>query len=278
MKQFDVTKTIQLGVLLTCLLLFAGCGKGETSESDAAKEEITTLKISTVSVPHAEILEHIADDLEEDGVKLELSILSDGLQANQQTADGQFDANFFQHTPYLEQVNEDSDLSLVEIGGVHIEPFGVYSREVDALEDLPENAKVSIPKDPVNFSRALELLAANDVITLDPGKEQDFTLEDVTENDKDLEFIPVESQMLVHSLDDVDAAAINTNYALEGEFRPTEDALIIEGKSSPYVNILVARADNQDDAAIQTLKEHLTSDKVKTFIEETYDGAVVPAF
>lgn len=263
-------------IAMTCLsiLLLSACGKGEASNTDGN----TTLNISTVSIPHAEILEVIADDLEAEGITLELSILSDGIQSNQQTADGQFDANFFQHTPYLEQVNKDRGLDLVEVAGVHIEPFGVYSNTLDSIDDLPDQAKVSIPKDPVNFSRALELLAANQIIELDEEKTGDYTLQDITKNDKNIEFTAVDSELLVHSLEDVDAAAIHTNYALEGDFKPLEDALIIEGNQSPYVNILVARPDNVEDEAIQILKEQLHSDKVKEFIEEEYNGAVVPAF
>jgi len=272
-KKLNIFHILIIGLLGVFLL--SACGDSEASD---AQEETKKLKVSTVSIPHAEILEEISDDLAEDGVELELSILSDGIQSNQQTADGQFDVNFFQHTPYLEQVNEDSGLDLVEVTGVHIEPFGVYSRNIDSIDELSDKAKVSIPKDPVNFSRALELLAANDLIELDEEVEDEYRLEDITKNDKDLEFIAVDSELLVHSLDDVEAAAISTNYALEGGFHSTEDALIIEGNDSPYVNILVARPDNKDDEEVQILVEHLKTDKVKEFIEKEYEGAVVPAF
>lgn len=272
-KKFKNFHILMIGLLGVFLL--SACGDSEASD---AQEETKKLKVSTVSIPHAEILEEISDDLAEDGVELELSILSDGIQSNQQTADGQFDVNFFQHTPYLEQVNEDSGLDLVEVTGVHIEPFGVYSRNIDSIDELSDKAKVSIPKDPVNFSRALELFAANDLIELDEEADGEYTLENITKNEKDLEFIAVDSELLVHSLDDVEAAAIGTNYALEGGFHSNEDALIIEGNESPYVNILVARPDNQEDEAIQTLVKHLNSDKVKEFIENEYEGAVVPAF
>src|SRR5690625_2707942 len=274
MKEYEVDLDINNVTLRGTLLLAVSV----ISVASDTKDKNTTIKVSTVSITQAEIIEEITDDLAADGVELELSILSDGVQSNQQTADGQFDVNFFQHTPYLEQVNEDSGLDLVEVAGVHIEPFGVYSRQIDSIDDLSDKAKVSIPKDPVNFSRALELLAANDVIELDEEMQGDYTLEDITKNEKDLEFIAVDSELLVHSLDDVEVAAINTNYALEGDFNPMEDALIIEGNESPYVNILVARPDNQEEEAIQILMKHLKSDKVKEFIEEEYDGAVVPAF
>ncbi len=265
-------------ILLVGLFLLVGCGAKKSSSESSLENEEVTLKISASSIPHAEILEFLAEDLKKAGIKLDLSITSDGIQTNQQTADGQFDANFFQHTPYLEQVNEDSGLDLVNVTGVHIEPFGVYSKEIDSIEQLSNNAQVAIPKDPVNFSRALELFAANGVIELDETKDGDYLLKDITKNEKNIEFIAVDSALLVHSLDDVEASAINTNYALEGGFIPLEDALIIEDSESPYVNILVSRPDNKDNEAIQKLAKALTSEKVREFIEKEYEGAVVPAF
>lgn len=265
--------------LFAGLFLLIGCGNqasGNTKEK--ANQEDVTLKISASSIPHAELLEFVAEDLEQEGISLDISITSDGIQTNQQTADGQFDANFFQHTPYLEQVNEDSGLDLVNVKGIHIEPFGVYSKEIESIDQLSQNAQVAIPKDPVNYSRALELFAANGVIELSDKKDGDYLLEDITKNEKNIEFIAVESALLVHSLDDVEASAVNTNYALEGGFVPLEDALIIEDSESPYVNILVTRSDNKEDAAIQKLADALTSDKVREFIEKEYEGAVVPAF
>lgn len=255
------------------LLSAAGCGEGEASE-----DEEVTLKIGASSVPHAEILEFIAPDLEADGINLEIVISTDGIQTNQQTADGDLDGNFFQHTPYLEQVNEDSGLDLVVVEGIHIEPFGVYSKEINSIDELSDGAQIAIPNNPSNFSRALLLFADHGVITLDETKSGDFLLEDITENNKNLEFIPVDPPLLVHSLDDVEASAINTNYALEADLQPLEDSLIIEGSDSPYVNILVSRPDNKDSEPIQKLADALTTEKVREFIEENYDGAVVPAF
>jgi len=270
MNRWNNIRSISL-LLLISLIFLSACG----SKGD---DEVVKLKIGAASVPHAEVLEHIESDLNSEGIELEIFIVSDGVQTNTQTADGQLDANFFQHVPYLTQVNEDSGIDLVSVIDVHVEPFGVYSNKIDSINDIPENGKVSIPQDPVNFSRALELLAENGVIELDQAKTADFTLEDITTNEKNIEFIPVQAEVLVHSLDDVDASAISANYALEGGFNPVDDSLIIEGSSSNYVNILVARQDNKDDQAIQTLAQLLTSDKVKEFIEEKYDGAVIPVF
>ncbi|WP_141992629.1 MetQ/NlpA family ABC transporter substrate-binding protein [Bacillus sp. B4EP4a] len=273
-------KWLSVTILTIALLVLGACGNNEQtgSESKGDKDEVVTLKISAASIPHAEILEFIAPDLEKQGVKLDVVISTDGIQTNQQTANKELDANFFQHTPYLEQVNKDSGLNLVNVKGVHIEPFGVYSKKIKSIEELSDGAKVAIPKDPVNFSRALQLFAANNIIELDGSKSGDYTIEDITKNDKKIEFIAVDSPLLVHSLDDVEASAINTNYALEGGLKPLDDALIIEGKDSPYVNILVARPDNKDDKAIQKLANALTTEKVKEFILDKYEGAVVPAF
>ncbi|MGW6382580.1 MetQ/NlpA family ABC transporter substrate-binding protein [Peribacillus butanolivorans] len=273
-------KWLLVTILTVFLLVLGACGNDEqtSSQSKGDKDEEVTLKISAASIPHAEILEYIAPDLERQGVKLDVVISTDGIQTNQQTADKELDANFFQHTPYLEQVNKDSGLNLVNVKGVHIEPFGVYSKKIKSIGELSDGAKVAVPKDPVNFSRALQLFAANNIIELDSSKSGDYTIEDITKNDKKIEFIPVDSPLLVHSLDDVEASAINTNYALEGGLKPLDDALIIEGKDSPYVNILVARPDNKDDKAIQKLANALTTEKVKEFILDKYEGAVVPAF
>lgn len=273
-------KWLSLTFVLLLSVVLGACGKEEqaTSKGTENKNKEVTLKISASSTPHAEILEHIAPDLKKQGVKLDIVITQDGIQTNQQTADKELDANFFQHTPYLEQVNKDSGLDLVKVVGVHIEPFGVYSKKIKSIKELSNGAKVALPKDPVNFSRGLLLFADNGLIKLDRSKKGNYTLEDITENDKKIEFIPVDGPVLVRSLDDVEASAINTNYALEGGFKPLKDALIIEGSKSPYVNILVSRPDNKDDEAIQKLAKALTSEKVKQFIEEKYEGAVVPAF
>lgn len=275
-------KWLSVAFLSLVLLVLGACGKEEvkptSTESKAETTEEVTVKISASSTPHAEILEYIAPDLEKEGVKLDVVITEDGIQTNQQTADGELDANFFQHTPFLEQVNKDSGLDLVNVVGVHIEPFGVYSKKIKSITELSKGAKVAVPKDPVNFSRALLLFADNHIIELDSEKTGDYTIEDITKNDKKIEFIAVDGPLLVRSLDDVEASAINTNYALEAGFQPTKDALIIEGSESPYVNILVSRPDNKDDEAIQKLAKALTSEKVRTFIEDKYKGAVVPAF
>lgn len=273
-------KILLLAVFAVGLLVLGACGKseGDASASDGNGDKEVTLKISASSIPHAEILEFIGPDLEKEGVKIETVLTTDGIQANQQVAEKELDANFFQHEPYLEQVNKDSGLDLVSVTGTHIEPFGVYSKKIKSIDEVSDGAKVGIPKDPVNFSRALLLLASADLIELNKEKSGDYLLQDITKNDKNLEFVPVDAELLVRTLDDTEISTINANFALEANYNPLEDALLIEGSSSPYVNILVSRPDNKDDEAIQKLAAALTSEKVKDFILEKYEGAVVPAF
>lgn len=169
-------KKIWLLLISTLFIVLAGC----TDSGQAKKDETVTLKVGAASVPHAEVLEYLADDLAKDGVKLNISILKDAVQTNQQTADGELDFNYFQHIPFLEQTNKESNLDLVSVKGIHIEPFGVYSKTINDIKDLPQNAKVAVPNDVVNFSRALLLFKNNHLIELDDAKKNDYTVEDIT--------------------------------------------------------------------------------------------------
>lgn len=269
-------------ILLILLMIASGCGNNDSAASTGTsdKKKDVVLKVGAASTPHAEILKFIEPKLKEQGIKLEVVAINDGIQTNEQTANGELDANYFQHTPYLEQTNKDSGLNLVNVKGVHIEPFGVYSKKIKSIDELSEGAKVAVPKDPVNFSRALQLFADNGIIELDNDQSGDnaFTVEDISKNEKKLEFIAVDGPLLVRSLDDVEASAINTNYALEADLKPVDDALIIEGKESPYVNILVTTPDKKDDESIQKLAKELTTEEVRKYIEDTFEGAVIPAF
>lgn len=272
-------KLFSLALIMVVIGILAACGNDSSKdEKAAASDELVTLKVGAASVPHGEVLEYLADDLKADGIKLEIEYVQDGIQTNQLTADGELDFNFFQHTPYLEQVNKEAGLDLVNAAGIHIEPFGVYSKKIKSIEELPNKAKVAIPNDPVNFSRALLLFAANGIIELDPEHKGDYSVDNITKNDKNIKFVAIDGPLLNRSLDDVDAAAINTNYALEGGLNPTDDALIIEDKDSPYVNIVVTTPERKDDKNIQKVIKALTSDKARDFFNEKYEGAVVPVF
>ena len=237
-----------------------------------------TLQVAATPVPHAEILEFIKPKLAAEGIELQVKVFTDYVQPNIQVAEKRLDANFFQHQPYLDEFNKTKGTELVSVAGVHIEPFGVYSARLKSLDALPEGASVVIPNDATNGGRALLLLAKAGVLSLKPEAGITASARDILDNPKRLKLRELEAATLPRVLNQVDLALINTNYALAAGLKPTQDALLIEGSDSPYVNILVARADNQHSAAMHKLVEHLHSEAVRSFIQEKYQGAVVPAF
>ena len=259
----------------------ASSGDSSASEDGAAGEpaaEPVTIKVGATPEPHATILEFVKDKLAAEGVNLEIVVFNDYVQPNVELYEKQLDANFFQHVPYLEEFNAEKGYDLVKVTGVHIEPMGAYSEKIASIEELKDGAKIAIPNDATNGGRALALLAKHNLITLKEGVGILATVQDITDNPKNLEIVELEAATLPRVLPDVDVAVINTNYALEAGLVPTRDALFIEDSESPYVNILVARPDNQNDEAIRKLAAALNSPEVKQFIEEKYEGAVVPAF
>ncbi len=259
-------------------LALTACGGDEASEPT---ETNGTVVVAATPVPHADILAFIAEELAEDaGLTIEVEEFTDYVQPNVATADGSVDANFFQTEPYLEEYNEANGTDLVTVAPVHIEPLGLYSDKVDSVDAIPDGGQVAIPGDGSNGGRALALLADAGLITL--ADDADATLateDDIAENPKNLEFVPLEAAQLARSLQDVDAAVINGNYALEAELSPAEDALHSESpEGNPYANYLVATAANADNEDVQKLAELLQSDEVRAFIEQTWaDGSVVPA-
>ncbi|ABM17359.1 MAG TPA: ABC transporter substrate-binding protein [Marinobacter hydrocarbonoclasticus] len=244
--------------------------------STAASAE--QLSVAATPVPHAELLEFVKPALAEQGVELDVKVFTDYVQPNIQVDQKRMDANFFQHQPYLDEFNDGRGTNLVTVTGVHVEPFGAYSSKIESLDELKEGAVVAIPNDPTNGGRALLLLQKAGLITLKDESKITATPRDIADNPKDLDFKELEAATLPRILNQVDLALINTNYALEAGLNPSEDALVIEGSESPYVNILVARPDNKDSEAMQKLANALKSDAVKDFIKEKYEGAVVPAF
>ncbi|KAB7771749.1 methionine ABC transporter substrate-binding protein [Xanthomonas sp. LMG 12462] len=259
-------------LLASAVLVLGGCGK---PDAGAAGDH---LSVAATAVPHAEILEVVKPMLEQQGLTLDVRVFNDYVQPNDQVVQKQIDVNYFQTEPYLQAYNRDRKSDLVTVVGVHIEPFGAYSRRYKSLDALPQGADVVIPNDPSNNSRALILLAKAGVIKLkDPGNALS-TQRDIVANPKQLKFRELDSAMLPRVLDQVDLALINTNYALDAGLNPTRDALAIESKDSPYVNFLVARRDNKDDPRVQKLAKALTSPEVKAFIQRKYQGAVLPAF
>ncbi|WJK10013.1 MetQ/NlpA family ABC transporter substrate-binding protein [Pseudomonas fluorescens] len=237
-----------------------------------------TLTVAATPVPHAEILEFVKPVLDKEGVDLKVKVFTDYVQPNVQVAEKRLDANFFQHQPYLDEFNKAKGTSLVSVTGVHLEPLGAYSSKFKKIEELPSGANVVIPNDATNGGRALLLLAKAGVITLKDPTNILSTVKDIAQNPKDLKIRELEAATIPRVLTQVDLALINTNYALEAKLDPSKDALVIEGSDSPYVNILVSRADNKDSDAMKKLAAALHSPEVKKFITEKYKGAVLPAF
>ena len=236
------------------------------------------LSVAATPVPHAEILEFVKPALAKEGVNLKVKVFTDYIQPNVQVAEKRLDANFFQHQPYLDEFNKAKGTSLVAVTGVHLEPLGAYSSKIKKIEELPGGANVVIPNDATNGGRALLLLAKAGVITLKDPTNILSTIKDIAQNPKDLKFRELEAATIPRVLTQLDLALINTNYALEAKLDPSKDALVIEGNDSPYVNILVSRADNKDSDAMKKLAAALHSPEVKQFITEKYKGAVLPAF
>ncbi|OHC44549.1 MAG: methionine ABC transporter substrate-binding protein [Rhodanobacter sp. RIFOXYA1_FULL_67_6] len=253
------------------LLLLAGC-------SSSGKQDGNILTVAATAVPHAEILKQAKPLLAKEGVDLQVKVFADYVQPNTQVAEKNIDLNYFQTKPYLDAFNRERGTRLTIVTGVHIEPFGAYSRKYKSIDQLPDGASVTLPNDPSNNSRALLLLAKHGLITLKDPTDERATLKDVTVNPKHLKFRELEAAMLPRTLGEVDLALINTNYALAAGLNPTKDALLIEGNDSPYVNYLVGRPDNQNDPRVQKLARVLNSPQIKAFIEQKYHGAVLPAF
>ena len=267
--------SIILLVLVLSLSLFTGCAKDTDVESS---EDLTVIKIGATPDPHFKILELIKDDLKEDGIDLDIKEFTDYITPNEALEQKDLDANFFQHEPYLKDMVEEKDYDLVSIGNVHVEPMALYSETLKSLDELEDGAEIAIPSDNVNGARALILLEANGLIEVDKEAGLNATERDIIKNPKNLKFTALQAEIIPQALQDVDAAVINGNYALDAGLNPVKDGIIIEGEDSPYANIIAVRGDEAGEEKFKTLLKHLQSDKVRKFIEENYDGGVVPAF
>lgn len=275
----------KLLVLITSLLLIvfaaAGCGSDtkQASSSSSAAGSSKVLKVGATAVPHAEILEVVKPLLAKQGIDLQIVEFSDYVQPNLALNDKELDANFFQHEPYLKNfMEEHQNVKLANAGGIHIEPMGIYSKKIKNLDELKDGASIAIPNDPTNEGRSLLLLEKAGLLKLKDGIGVKATVQDITSNPKNFKFQEVEAAQVPRTLDDVDAAVINTNFAMQINLVPTKDALFMEDSTSPYVNIVAVREGDQDRPEIQALLTAMKSQEVKDFINDKYKGAVVPAF
>jgi D-methionine transport system substrate-binding protein len=259
-----------------------GAGGGDSSGPEADDKGVTTLVVGASPTPHAKILEFVDANLAaKAGLDLEIKSFDDYVQPNVQLSEGTLDANYFQHLPYYEAQVKDRGYDFAHYEGVHIEPFALYSKKVKDVSELADGAQVGINNDPSNQGRALELLAKAKVITLKAGKDAtNATVYDIDQNPKKLQFKETDPAQLVRSLDDLDVAVINGNYALEAKLSPTKDAILVEeAEGNPYANFLTVQKKDENNAALKKLDELLHSPEVKAYIEKTWpDGSVLPGF
>nr|WSX52777.1 MetQ/NlpA family ABC transporter substrate-binding protein [Streptomyces sp. NBC_00974] len=279
-KNIKLTALAATAAALTLSLSACGSSSDPSSKADGGKtDESKPLVIAASPTPHADILKFVKDNLAaKDGLKLEVKEFTDYVLPNTATQQGQVDANYFQHVPYLDDFNKKNGTDIVPVVNVHLEPLGLYSKKVKAVTDIKAGQTIAVPNDPTNEGRALQLLAANKLITLKEGVGTGAKLSDITDK-KGLEFKELEAATVPRALNDVDAAVINGNYAIEAKLLPAKDALVLEkAEGNPYANILAVKNGKQDDPRIQKLAKLLNSDEVKKFIEDKYQGSVIPAF
>ena len=298
-------KLLSAALAASLTLSLAACGSSAASSAPASSEAASSAAADSASVdstaaestndlagtklvvaasptPHAEILEVAKDILAEQGITLEIKEFSDYVQPNLVTENGEVDANYFQHTPYLDSFNAENGTHLVSVGAIHYEPFGIYPGKSDDLANIADGATIAVPNDTTNEARALQLLAAQGIITVREGAGLTATVNDIEENPHNVKIQEIEAAQLPRTVQDVDFAVINGNFAMEAGFSVGKDALATEDASSEaaqtYANVLVVKEGNENSPAIQALLAALQSDKVRDYINETFDGAVVPIF
>ncbi len=290
-------KLLALTLALVLCLGLAACSGGTSTDTDTntdtssdadtngdatANGETITLTVGATPNPHAEILAQVKDDLAAEGIDLVVKEYSDYVVPNTAVEEGDLDANYFQHTPYMEKFNEENGTHLVSVGKIHYEPMGIYPGLTKTLEELPDGATIAVPNDATNEARALQLLAAQGLIELKEDAGLNATPNDITSNPKNLQFKELEAAMLPQTASEVDLSVINSNFAMEGGMNPATDSLASEDADSEaaqtFANIIAVKEGHENDPAIQALVKALQSDKVKEYIEKTYSGAVVAVF
>ncbi|MFE0702622.1 MetQ/NlpA family ABC transporter substrate-binding protein [Streptomyces sp. NPDC058872] len=278
-KNIKLTAGIAATAAVALGLTACGTSSDPSSAKDAAGAADKPLVVAASPTPHADILNFVKDNLaEKAGLKLEVKEFTDYVLPNTATQSGQVDANFFQHKPYLDDFNEKNKTTIVPVVNVHLEPLGLYSKGLASVKDIKAGQTIAVPNDTTNEGRALHLLADNGLITLKPGVGTDAKLSDIADK-KGLEFKELEAATVPRALNDVDAAVINGNYAIEADLQPAKDALVLEAaEGNPYANFLAVKEGNEKDARVQKLAELLNSPEVKKYIEDTYKGSVIPAF
>ena len=270
-----------LSLLLATALFLVACGnknenkESTSSQSGAAKTE--KLIVGATPIPHAELLNLVKDDLKKEGIELEIVEFNDYVQPNKALADKSIDANFFQHVPYMEDFGKKNHIDMVAVGNIHLEPMALYSKKIKNVNDLKNGDTLIIPNDPTNGGRALILLDKAGIIKLKDNTKLDSTPADIIKNPKNIKIETLSNEQIAPRLSEVAGAIINSNFAIDAKVTKNE-IILIEGKDSPYVNVVTVLKESQNDERVKKLVKALQSEKVKKYIEEKYDGRVIPAF
>lgn len=274
--------SLALATILTAGLV-TGCGSSASSSDQSSSQDNTQKKTITVAAsqtPHSEILAEAAKILEKQGYELKVTVFDDYVQPNNVVESGEFDANYMEHVPYMEQFNKENGTHIVNAGGIHYEPFGIYPGTKKKLDDLAEGDTIAIPNDTTNEARALLLLQDNGLLTLKDGAGLTATINDIKENPKKLKFQELEAAQVAKVKDEVAFVVLNGNYALEAGYSVSKDSIAYEKADSEaaktYVNIIGVKEGNENSDGIKALVKVLKSDDIKKFIKDKYDGAVIP--
>lgn len=266
-----------VGALSVSMLAGCGSSKGD-SKKDSAENK--TIKVAASATPHAEILEYAKTALKEKGYDLEVTIFDDYVKPNEVVESGEFDANYFQHEPYLNSFNEEKGTHLVIAGKIHYEPFGIYPGTKKSLDDIADGDTIAVPNDTTNEARALLLLQDNGIIKLKDGAGINATVNDIEENPHNIEIVELEAAQVARVVDETSFVVLNGNYALQAGFSVSKGALAYETSDSEaaktYVNVIAVKEGSENNEAIKALVDVLKSDDVKKYINDTYDGAVLP--
>ncbi|QDQ01189.1 MetQ/NlpA family ABC transporter substrate-binding protein [Lysinibacillus fusiformis] len=263
---------------LTLVAALVGCGSKEDSKGNGEAINENKIIVGVTSGPHEQIAEIAAKVAKENGLEVELKPFSDYVLPNTALAEGDLDANSYQHEPFLNTFNEDHDTDLVPVGKTILNPMGVYSEKYKSLDEIPDGATFGLPNDPTNGARALFVLQEAGYIKLKEGTGLTASIHDVEENKKNFKFIELEAAQIPKQLSEVDVAAINTNFALDAGINPKKDSILLESTDSPYVNYIVVRAENKEDPTIKKFVDAYQSDEVRKFIEEEFDGSVIASW
>lgn len=267
--------------MVLSVAVLGACGGEEASSGEA--ESLVDDGVLTVGVtggPHEEVVNKVAELAEEQGLEftIETQVFSDYVMPNVALSEGEIDLNSFQTEPFFDEMNESRGLDLVRVDDTVTFPMGIYSLEYTDIKDLPEGARIGLPSDPTNSGRALALFEQAGLLKVEEGVGLAATILDIAENENNYEFIELDSAQIPRQLNELDAAAINTNFALEAGYNPAEDSIFSESSDSPFVNLVASRTENKDDEAIKQFLELYHSDEVKQFIEEEFSGAIIPSW